>query len=105
MIGRFIDALPRMAMERVANARGWVAADYWRQDSPSCRCLVGHVEDWRPVGSPAWNMAQHAAERAGLGSARIVEERFDALCTRFDVNRIGRLCEARARKNLEAAHA
>lgn len=99
MIGRFIDATPERGQRRIADANGrWTPGGFWKND---CRCLVGHVIDYCPK---RLNYDPEALKPGHMVTGPVAG-RFDKLCSRFTVDRIGRLCEARARKNLEAAHA
>ncbi|HEY7770472.1 hypothetical protein [Longimicrobium sp.] len=107
MIGKFIDALPRRAQQRIAHASGrWVAEDY-HDPATHCRCLAGHAGNFRldrrgiVLGGL---LDDDALERGGASAGGLwkAERRFDALCFRFGTDRVGGLCEARARRRLAA---
>lgn len=53
-MGRYIDALPADARDRVIQAQDWCVASVRRADG--ARCLVGHAEDWEDldVDPAAW---------------------------------------------------
>lgn len=44
MLGRYIDALPTDALQRIRNAANWKTRGY--ADKSGARCLLGHAEDW-----------------------------------------------------------
>lgn len=53
-MGRYIDALPAEARDRVIQAQDWRVAAV--QGGDDARCLVGHAEDWQAlaVDDGAW---------------------------------------------------
>jgi hypothetical protein len=54
LMGRYIDALPAEARDRLIEAQDWCVASVRGPDGT--RCLVGHAEDWRElaVEETAW---------------------------------------------------
>jgi hypothetical protein len=44
MLGRYIDALPDEALERIRTASSWRTHGY--VDASGARCLLGHAENW-----------------------------------------------------------
>jgi hypothetical protein len=45
MLGRYLDALPARARERIGVAQAWCMTDYTAAEG--ARCLLGHAEDWK----------------------------------------------------------
>jgi hypothetical protein len=63
LMGRYIDALPAEARDRLIQAQDWCVATVRGPDG--ARCLVGHAEDWEElaVDETAWrSWMDHAAE-------------------------------------------
>jgi hypothetical protein len=54
LVGRYIDALPAGARDRLIQAQDWCVATVRGADG--ARCLVGHAEDWEElaVDDTAW---------------------------------------------------
>jgi hypothetical protein len=54
LMGRYIDALPAEARDRLIQAQDWCVASVRMPDG--ARCLVGHAEDWQAlaVDETAW---------------------------------------------------
>ncbi|HST60365.1 MAG TPA: hypothetical protein VLK84_16780 [Longimicrobium sp.] len=54
LMGRYIDALPAEARDRLIQAQDWCVASVRMPDG--ARCLVGHAEDWEAlaVDDTAW---------------------------------------------------
>jgi hypothetical protein len=65
LIGRYIDALPGDARDRVITAQDWCVAGVLGPNGS--RCLIGHAEDWRElaVGPGAWRSRMAAVTAAG----------------------------------------
>jgi len=100
MLGRYIDALPDEARDRIIEAQHWGMGTL--VDAHGNRCLIGHAEDWRYAGSLLRNRAGDAAlqrwrvEDLGPTSHLEIGKRFDMLCHRFGQPRAVRLAKMRA---------
>jgi hypothetical protein len=95
-IGRYIDALPDEARDRVIEAHDWCVQ--WGLDGGGGRCLVGHTEDWREVGDGdiAVRCVDVAKMPGGSEDLECVGADFDAACARFGIDRVVRACKLRA---------
>lgn len=73
LMGRYIDALPAEARDRIIQAQDWCVAAVG--GGGGGRCLVGHAEDWRALDADegAWRGWMDGARTAAL-------TRIDALC-------------------------
>jgi hypothetical protein len=97
-IGRYIDALPDEARDRVIEAQAWCTDN--AMGGSEQRCLVGHTEDWYDIDN------YHSAPRdmivANLpggtedNSWICVGDYFDRACTHFGLDRVVRACKLRA---------
>jgi len=100
MLGRYIDALPDQARDRIIEAQRWGMGAL--VDAHGNRCLIGHAEDWRYAGSLFRNSAGDASlqrwrvENLGSTSHLEIGKRFDMLCHRFGQLRAVRLAKMRA---------
>lgn len=78
IMGRYLDALPDRARDRLIEAQDWCVAEVRGRDG--ARCLVGHAEDWQPFQHRrGWWRSWLDEERGGgeVGSAGSL----DALCS------------------------
>lgn len=57
MMGRYVDALPDRAKDRIIEAQEWCVCDVVSESR--ARCLIGHAEDWHRLDQPAawWRRA------------------------------------------------
>jgi hypothetical protein len=100
LIGRYIDALPSHARDRIIEAQFWGMGTL--VDAQGNRCLLGHAEDWRYAGSLFRNRAGDAelqrwrVRAFGTGSHLEIGRRFDLLCHRYGVDHAVRLAKLRA---------
>jgi len=67
MMGRYIDALPDRAKDRIIEAQDWCICDV--VNDTHARCLIGHAEDWHRLEQPAawWRRALLRAPCADEG--------------------------------------
>ena len=99
LVGRYIDALSDEQKDRIIEATSWSEPSegvYVDKQDPSCRCLAGHAENWyrekvdhtqaRPLGIIIPKCSIDAAIQ------------FPNLQDHFGVERIIRVCKARAAK-------
>ena len=101
MVGLYIDALSDEQRDRIVEAKGWTW-DFTDQEDPSCRCLVGHAEDYRlrngfsceVATDPATSVHKDETNYAGTPIYNIVPRLF----RRFGKDRIVAACKARAAK-------
>ena len=99
MVGLYIDALSDEQRDRVIEAKGWTW-DFTDQEDPSCRCLVGHAEDYRwrngfsceVATDPATSVHKDETNYGGTPIYNIVPRLF----RRFGKDRIVAACKARA---------
>jgi hypothetical protein len=104
MLGRYIDALPAEARDRIIEAQHWGMGAL--VDSDGNRCLLGHAEDWRYGGSLFRNRAGDArlqrwrVERFGSSSHLEIGQRFDILCHRYGSVEAVRMAKGRAARGL-----
>lgn len=100
LIGRYLDALPDTARDRIIVAQGWGAGSL--VDPEGNRCLLGHAEDWLYRGSLFRNRAgdeelqRWRVRIFGANSHLEIGRRFDVLCHRLGVQRAVRLIKWRA---------
>ena len=93
LVGKYIDALRDEQRDRIIEGEdfgdGWY---YVNPDNTSCRCLVGHAEDW---SIDHWGVAVRGVwSPVSIGPC----VRFPSLADRFGIDRIVRMCKARAAK-------
>ena len=96
IVARYIDALSDVQRDRVIEAKEWTW-DFVDAKDPSCRCLVGHAEDYNDLSLPVDrtdNGLRYAHNSRGDSVAMAVPYMFE----RFGKNRIIRACKARAAK-------
>lgn len=69
MMGRYIDALPEHAKDRIIEAQNWCVCDV--VSDTHARCLIGHAEDWQRLEPPAtwWRRALFQAHHSEEGAA------------------------------------
>lgn len=74
MMGRYIDALPDRAKDRIIEAQEWCICDV--VSDTQARCLIGHAEDWHRLDHPAawWRRALHRTPQADAGDAEASAE-------------------------------
>jgi hypothetical protein len=100
LLGRYIDALPEHARDRIIEAQQWGMGTL--VDAEGNRCLLGHVEDWLYAGSLFRNRAGDPALQKwrvrsfGPSSHLEIGRRFDMLSHRCGVARAVRLVKLRA---------
>jgi len=100
MLGRYIDALPAEARDRIIEAQLWGMGAL--VDADGNRCLIGHAEDWRYGGSLFRNRAgdtrlqRWRVERFGSSSHLEIGQRFDMLCHRYGSAEAVRIAKRRA---------
>jgi hypothetical protein len=100
MLGRYLDALPDAARDRIIEAQRWGMGTL--VDSLGNRCLIGHAEDWRFAGGLFRNCAGDEAlqrwrvENFGSASHLEIGKRFDMICHRYGPQRAVRLAKMRA---------
>ena len=105
VVGNYLDALSDKQRDRVIEAKDWTWA-FLDSDDPSCRCLVGHAEDYAEnAGTP---VARDRAllpdgewaclEKSKYGRNLPVYNQVPLLFERFGKDRIVALCKARAAK-------
>lgn len=103
MLGRYIDALPAHARDRIIEAQFWGMGTL--VDAEGNRCLLGHAEDWRYAGSLFRNRAGDPALQRwrtrcfGPSSHLEIGRRFDMLAHRCGVARAVRLVKLRAARD------
>lgn len=96
MVGLYIDALSDEQRDRIIEAKNWTP-DFVDPEDPTCRCLVGHAEDWAHWGvsrDPALSMSRDTHNHHGHPIYNVVPLLFN----RFGKDRIVRLCKERAAK-------
>jgi hypothetical protein len=100
LLGRYIDALPTGARDRIIEAQLWGMGTL--VDAQGNRCLLGHAEDWHYAGSLFRNRAgdpglqRWRVRSFGASSHLEIGRRFDMLCHRCGVARAVRLVKLRA---------
>jgi hypothetical protein len=81
-MGRYIDALPAEARDRLIQAQDWCVASVRMPDG--ARCLVGHAEDWEAlaVEDTAWRSWMDAGAAPALSppGAPAPASELDLLC-------------------------
>ena len=100
ILGRYLDVLSDEQRDRVIEAKDWDLS-FVSDDDPSCRCLVGHAEDFIIEDNIplALDSAQNGHERRCMTSTGVfVFNQFPRLWHRFGKDRIIRLCKQRAAK-------
>lgn len=93
-IGKYLDALPDEARDRVLTAQDWCVKDFY--DEAGARCLVGHAEDWADGTARARNVRFLLWEQ-NIGGIT-TGEHFDAIAERVGLDRAVRLVKQRAGK-------
>lgn len=101
IVGRYIDMLSDNQRDRVIEAKDWTPA-FVDDDDPTCRCLVGHAEDYDekyhfprdPMLLPDGTAARRT--RNTYGNQEEVFIRVPSLFIRFGKDRIVAACKARA---------
>lgn len=89
MLGKWIGSLSDEQRDRIIEGQGWCARTLERDGD---RCLGGHAFDYvRRLGFRDRKYDPSPAVKAAF--------RFDALCRRFDMDRIVRACKARAARS------
>jgi hypothetical protein len=100
LLGRYVDALPEHARDRIIEAQFWGMGTL--VDAQGNRCLLGHAENWQYAGSLFRNRAADAelqrwrVSSFGPSSHLEIGRRFDTLCHRSGVARAVRLVKMRA---------
>jgi len=106
LIGRFIDALPDHARDRIIEGQGWGMGTL--VDPQGNRCLLGHAEDWQYAGSLFRNHAGDPELQRwrvlSFGSSSHLEigRRFDTLAHRCGIDAAVRLVKLRAARTTPA---
>ena len=101
IVGKYIDGANDAQRDRIIEAKGWSEAFYDDED-PSCRCLVGHAENW---GS---GIRECVVDENGISlryletpKGTVVFNQFPALCQRFGMDRAVQLVKQRASKGYQ----
>lgn len=106
LLGRYIDALPSHARDRIIEAQLWGMGTL--VDARGNRCLLGHAEDWRYAGSLFRNRAadpelqRWRVQLFGPSSNLEIGRRFDLLCHRHGLPRLVRLAKLRAAREVRS---
>jgi hypothetical protein len=103
LLGRYIDALPDLARDRIIEAQLWGMGAL--VDAEGNRCLLGHAEDWLYQGSLFRNRAgdptlqRWRVQVFGTSSHLDIGRRFDILCHRWGLAAAVRLIKIRAARS------
>ena len=80
IVGRYLDALPDRARDRLIEAQDWCVAEVLGPRGE--RCLVGHAEDWQPFPHHrGWWRSWMDEEAGGLTEGENGDASLDALCS------------------------
>ena len=102
MLGKYIDALPAVALKRIVVAKSWRLHDY--SDSDGACCLLGHAEDWHwdeAASAPACRAPDMLRLREVAGDSwlnwpPLIGQRFDRLVERLSMEQAVSLLQQRA---------
>jgi hypothetical protein len=105
MLGRYIDALPIEALERIRASNSWRTHGYVGADG--ARCLLGHAENWywgedqdTHCGAPDLVELRTAARDHMYNWPPFIGVRFDHMIERHGMSRIVGLLKRRAERRL-----
>ena len=95
MVGLYIDRLSDEQRDRIIEAKEWTW-QFVEVGNPSCRCLVGHAEDYEIFTCDDGYRGSRSRDPIRFTSDAF--QRVPRLFNRFGQDRIVALCKARAAK-------
>lgn len=95
-IGRYIDGLTDEQRDRIVTGQGWTSRADCFVDDTGCRCLVGHVDQWRMVGRDQMSNGQCTIRHNE-------HHLYPRAVRRFGLARVVRACKLRAAATLSSS--
>lgn len=97
LLGRYLDSVEDRHRDRVIVGQGWTSNCFIDENTGN-KCVVGHAEAWYRLGAANASAAGGILRNRRNKLGETVYVRFDALCNRFGLARMTRLCKMRAAK-------